>query len=118
MKNIDLTKTITEVDGVTPYSFGSGRTIRGEDGQPVEVRETATFQKLLNSALRQGRVRQEREETQEQYDARVLASLAFTEKVFNASAKTEFSNEEIDMMKGAIAGTPTVVYGQFLRMCE
>ena len=117
-KKIDLTQVIKEADGTTPYAFGTPRTGRDANGQPIEVLETATFQKLINSSLRQTRIQPGREETKEQYNARALASLALAEKVAGATPTTEFSADEIAVMQDCIAGSPAVVYGQFLRMCE
>lgn len=117
MKKIDLTKVVMEADGKTPYTFGFSRRA-DENGQPIEVLETATFQKLLNSSLRSVKVRMEQGETKEQYNARILSALALAEKVAQASKDTEFSTEETVILQDSLARNPAVIYGQFLQMCS
>jgi len=115
MKKIDLTKIVMEADGKTPYTFGFSRRA-DENGQAIEVPEVATFQKLLNSSLRSMQIRLEHGETKEQYNARVLATLALAEKVAQATKDTKFSADEIEVMQDSLAGSPVVIYGQFLRL--
>ena len=116
MKKIDLTKTVMEADDKTPYTFGFARRA-DENGQSVEVPETATFQKLLNSSLRSVKIRMEQGETKEQYNARVLSALALAKKVAQASKDTEFSADDIVILQDSLAGSPAVIYGQFLQLC-
>lgn len=117
LTKIDLTKIVMEADGKTPYTFGFSRRA-DENGQPIEIPEAATFQKLLNSSLRSTKIRMEHGETKEQYNARVLSTLELAEKVAQATKDTGFSDDEIAVMQDSLAGSPVVIYGQFLRMCS
>jgi len=58
MKTINLLQTVKEVDGVTPYAFGTST--QQKDGKPVQVILTKTFKDLVYAKV--NRIHSEKEE--------------------------------------------------------
>lgn len=108
MSKINLQKTITEIDGKTPFSFGT-RNEREVSGEIKQVSITATYQSLFNDLLR--RVRSNENEAK-------LSMYALSLKVYNHTAESDYTTEDIEALKKILLSTSDVIYGQFVQLVE
>jgi hypothetical protein len=119
MKKIDLTKTITEIDGITPYAFGQQQ-MQDADGRPKQAIITSTFKILISRALRGVTTQPKRGDGGEILSKKdeVLKHVAFTKKVIECDKNTEWTQEEINTFDWILQQQTDVVYAQFLKEIE
>ena len=121
-KKVNLLEVVKAADGLSPYVFGATRTMRDEQGRPIEVKEGIglSFKDLFTNFFNTVRIPKKPDETPEQYNENVKAFFSPAKKVAEAKADTDFTDEEIGQLKEIIlqSGHPTIVYDGFLKLLK
>ena len=119
MKKIDLTKTITEFDGKTPYSFGKQQG-KDADGNPMVVNLVGDFKTVVSENLRKWKSQPRRGEGGKPIDhkAEVQKIAALARKVAACNELTEWDEWEINIFDLCMSAQNDIIYAQFLDAIE